>query len=116
MGKKKKDDEGILFYLLLALGMHLSGQNLAWKNAAAVVCSRETMVAVICFVGKLLEPTGIHGGHACWMRSGTARRVRWQGSSHAEHDKAGRRRGRKKEPSMGNNGGHAHFYAQKSLV
>ena len=76
MGKKKEDDEGILFYLLLALGMHLSGQNLAWKNTAAVVCSRETMVAVICFVGKLLEPALVSTGDKCWMRSGATGRVR----------------------------------------
>jgi len=96
LGKKKENDKRISFYLLLASGMHRSSQNLAENNVAAVVCSRETMMVVICFVGKLLEPTGIHGGHAWWMRSGTARRVRWQGSSHGEHDKAGRRRGLEK--------------------
>ena len=75
MGKKKENDEGIPFYLLLALGMHLSGQNLARKNAAAVVCSRETMVAVICFVGKLLNQRWYSRG-TCWMRSGATGRVR----------------------------------------
>ena len=94
MGKKKENDKRISFYLLLASRMHRSSRNLAENNVAAVVCSRETMMVVICFVGKLLEPAlGIHGGHACWIRSDTAGRVRWQGSSHGEHDKAGRRRG-----------------------
>jgi len=93
LGKKKEDDEGILFYLLLALGMHLSGQNLAWKNTAAVVCSRETMVAVICFVGKLLEPALVSTGDML----DEVRRNR-EGAvqgSHGENDAAGRRRRKK---------------------
>ena len=98
LGEKKENDESIPFYFLLASGWICSGRNLAGNNAAAVVCSRETMMAVICFVGKLLEPAlGIHGGHACWIRSDTAGRVRWQGSSHGEHDKAGRRRRQEKK-------------------
>jgi len=103
LGKKKENDKRISFYLLLASRMHRSSRNLAENNVAAVVCSRETMMVVICFVGKLLEPAlGIHGGHACWIRSDTAGRVRWQGSSHGEHDKAGRRRRQEKKKRMGN--------------
>ena len=115
LGKKKENDKRISFYLLLASGMHRSIRNLAENNVAAVVCSRETMMVVICFVGKLLEPTGIHGGHAWWMRSGTARRVRWQGSSHGEHDKG-------KKTAAGKKSGwetierRMYFYTQKSLV
>ena len=51
--------------------MHRSSWNLAEKNAAAVVCSRETMVAAICFVGELLEPAlGIHGDMQDGVRHG----------------------------------------------
>ena len=97
-GRKERERWEYSVLLFTCIGMDCSGRNLAGNNAAAVVCSRETMMAVICFVGKLLEPAlGIHGGHACWIRSDTAGRVRWQGSSHGEHDKAGRRRRQEKK-------------------
>ena len=56
LGEKKEDDEGILFYILFASGMYRSRRNLARKNAAAMVCSCETTVATICFVGSTTAP------------------------------------------------------------
>ena len=82
--------------------MHRSSRNLAGKNAAAVVCSRETMVAAICFVGELLEPAlGIHGD----MQDGFQ-----HGREGAEH---GRSRGEHsgKKRATGKKGGWEYFYA-----
>ena len=37
MGKKKENNEGVSFYLLLALGMHHGGRNLAGEKALVVL-------------------------------------------------------------------------------
>ena len=104
MEEKKEDDEGIPFYFLLASGMHRSGRNLAGKNAAAVVCSRETMVAAICFIGELLEPAlGIHRDILDWgpaWQGGVRCRVGVVGSATQREDD-----GDGKKERMGNDGG-----------